>query len=80
MADREGADVRTAAEAKDDQPVNDTINLVSGDFWGRDSHAELRWMCDNAPVYWDPAGEAGSRRDVRTGSARGAAVVSRGPS
>ncbi|MEV5750728.1 cytochrome P450 [Actinoallomurus sp. NPDC052308] len=37
-----------------EQPVNDAINLTSGDFWGRNPHAELRWMRENAPVYWDP--------------------------
>ncbi|TDB90965.1 cytochrome P450, partial [Actinomadura sp. 7K534] len=42
---------------RDEQPVNDTINLVSGAFWGRDPHAELRWIRENAPVYWDPHGE-----------------------
>ena len=41
---------------RSDQPVNDAINLVSGDFWGRDPHPELRWMRENAPVYWDPHG------------------------
>ncbi|GAA3227017.1 cytochrome P450 [Actinocorallia longicatena] len=35
-------------------PVNDSINLISGDFWGRDPHDELLWMRENAPVYWDP--------------------------
>jgi cytochrome P450 family 142 subfamily A polypeptide 1 len=38
------------------QPVNEKINLVSGEFWGRDPHAELRWIRENAPVYWDPRG------------------------
>ncbi|TDE20095.1 cytochrome P450 [Actinomadura sp. 6K520] len=33
------------------------MNLVSGAFWGRDPHAELRWIRENAPVYWDPHGE-----------------------
>ncbi|MCO5974947.1 cytochrome P450 [Actinoallomurus soli] len=37
-----------------EQPVNDAINLTSGEFWGRDPHAELRWMRENSPVYWDP--------------------------
>ncbi|XVQ08284.1 cytochrome P450 [Spirillospora sp. CA-255316] len=40
-----------------DHPVNDAINLVSGEFWGRDPHDELRWMRENAPVYRD--GNAG---------------------
>lgn len=46
-----------AITPRSDLPVNDTINLVSGAFWGRDPHAELRWIRDNAPVYWDPHGE-----------------------
>ncbi|GAA0942910.1 cytochrome P450 [Actinocorallia libanotica] len=37
-----------------DQPVNDAINLISGEFWGRNPHDELRWIRENAPVYWDP--------------------------
>ncbi|MEO3783673.1 cytochrome P450 [Actinocorallia sp. B10E7] len=39
-----------------EQPVNDAINLVSGEFWGRNPHDEFRWMRQNAPVYWDPHG------------------------
>ncbi len=31
----------------------DTINLLSGDFWGRNPHDELAWLRNNAPVYWD---------------------------
>src|SRR6476469_6886857 len=31
------------------------INLLSGDFWGRNPHAELSWLRANAPVYWDAA-------------------------
>jgi cholest-4-en-3-one 26-monooxygenase len=34
--------------------VNDAINLTSGEFWGRNPHPEMRWMRENAPVYWDP--------------------------
>ncbi|MFC5751873.1 cytochrome P450 [Actinomadura rugatobispora] len=51
-----------------DHPVNDAINLVSGEFWGRDPHEELRWMRENAPVYRDEnAGVWGISRhaDVR---------------
>jgi cytochrome P450 family 142 subfamily A polypeptide 1 len=29
------------------------INLLSGDFWGRNPHDELAWMRANEPVYWD---------------------------
>ncbi|ACY98141.1 MULTISPECIES: cytochrome P450 [Thermomonospora] len=36
-----------------DHPVNDAINLLSGEFWGRNPHEELRWMRQNAPVYYD---------------------------
>ena len=31
------------------------VNLLSGDFWGRNSHDELSWLRANAPVYWDEA-------------------------
>lgn len=36
-----------------DHPTRDDIDLVSGEFWGRDPHDEMRWMRENAPVYWD---------------------------
>ncbi|MGI8335576.1 cytochrome P450 [Actinomadura scrupuli] len=36
-----------------DHPTNQAINLISGEFWGRDPHDELRWMRENAPVYHD---------------------------
>lgn len=39
-----------------DQPVNAAINLISGEFWGRNPHEELTWMRRNAPVYWDANG------------------------
>ncbi len=29
------------------------IDIVSGDFWGRDPHDDLAWMRSNAPVYFD---------------------------
>jgi cytochrome P450 family 142 subfamily A polypeptide 1 len=29
------------------------INLLSGDFWGRNPHDELAWLRANAPVWWD---------------------------
>jgi cytochrome P450 family 142 subfamily A polypeptide 1 len=38
---------------KGDHPVNPAIDLVSGEFWGRNPHEELSWLRDNAPVYWD---------------------------
>jgi cytochrome P450 family 142 subfamily A polypeptide 1 len=34
-------------------PTRDDIDLVAGEFWGRDPHEEMAWMRSNAPVYWD---------------------------
>jgi cytochrome P450 family 142 subfamily A polypeptide 1 len=31
------------------------IDLVSGDFWGRNPHDAMTWMRANEPVYWDGA-------------------------
>jgi cytochrome P450 family 142 subfamily A polypeptide 1 len=33
------------------------INLVSGDFWGRNPHEELAWLRRHDPVYWDKQGQ-----------------------
>ena len=33
------------------------VALVSGDFWGRNPHAELEWLRRNDPVHWDEAGQ-----------------------
>jgi cytochrome P450 family 142 subfamily A polypeptide 1 len=33
------------------------INLVSGDFWGRNPHPELAWLRQHDPVYWDARGQ-----------------------
>src|ERR1700694_5373162 len=33
------------------------INLLSGDFWGRNPHEELAWMRTHAPVYWDESSQ-----------------------
>jgi cytochrome P450 family 142 subfamily A polypeptide 1 len=33
------------------------INLVSGDFWGRNPHEELAWLRRHDPVYWDDQGQ-----------------------
>jgi cytochrome P450 family 142 subfamily A polypeptide 1 len=33
--------------------MDPTIDLCAGEFWGRDPHDELRWLRENAPVYWD---------------------------
>jgi cholest-4-en-3-one 26-monooxygenase len=32
------------------------INLVSGDFWGRNPYEELAWLRRHDPVYWDEQG------------------------
>jgi len=34
-----------------DEPV--AVDLVSGEFWGRDPHPELAWMREHSPVHWD---------------------------
>ena len=34
-------------------PDRPNIDLVSGDFWGRNPHDELTWMRQNDPVYFD---------------------------
>ncbi|MEO5873597.1 MAG: cytochrome P450 [Streptosporangiaceae bacterium] len=39
-----------------EQSSNDSINLISGEFWGRNPQEELRWMREQAPVYWDGNG------------------------
>ncbi|HVV35770.1 MAG TPA: cytochrome P450 [Acidimicrobiales bacterium] len=36
-----------------DHLTRDDIDLVSGEFWGRNPHAELAWMRAHTPVYWD---------------------------
>ena len=33
------------------------IDLVSGDFWGRNPHDEMAWMREHAPVYFDEKNE-----------------------
>jgi cytochrome P450 family 142 subfamily A polypeptide 1 len=38
---------------KGDHPIHPDVDLVSGEFWGRNPHEELRWLRENAPVYWD---------------------------
>jgi cytochrome P450 family 142 subfamily A polypeptide 1 len=34
--------------------VEDLIDLVDGEFWGRNPHAELTWLREHAPVWRDP--------------------------
>ena len=36
-----------------DHDTREDIQLVSGEFWGHNPHEELRWMRQQAPVYWD---------------------------
>ncbi len=36
-----------------DHPVHPDIDFVSGAFWERDPHAELSWLRQHAPVYFD---------------------------
>lgn len=38
-------------------PRNDAIRLTDGRFYGDGPHENLRWMRENAPVYWDEAGQ-----------------------
>lgn len=38
-------------------PHNPDIRLLDGDWYAADPHPHWRWMRENAPVYWDPAGE-----------------------
>jgi cytochrome P450 family 142 subfamily A polypeptide 1 len=40
-------------EVPGDHPVHPGIDLVSGEFWGRNPHPELTWLRANAPVYFD---------------------------
>jgi cytochrome P450 family 142 subfamily A polypeptide 1 len=38
-------------------------SIVSGAFWGRNPHGELRWLREHDPVYWDePGGVRGITR------------------
>src|SRR3954468_5421145 len=43
-----------ATPMTDIRPPQDSI--VSGAFWGRNPHGELRWLRENDPVYWDEDG------------------------
>jgi cytochrome P450 family 142 subfamily A polypeptide 1 len=36
-----------------DHPRRDDVDLVSGQFWGREPHDVFTWMRANAPVYYD---------------------------
>ncbi len=37
--------------------MEDRIDLVDGEFWGRFPEEELTWLRTNAPVWWDPRNE-----------------------
>ena len=39
-----------------DHPTNPAVRLTDGAFYGNDPHPHLQWMRENAPVYWDEAG------------------------
>jgi cytochrome P450 family 142 subfamily A polypeptide 1 len=40
-----------------DHPTRDATRLTDGAFYGNDPHPHLTWMRENAPVYWDEAGQ-----------------------
>jgi cytochrome P450 family 142 subfamily A polypeptide 1 len=37
----------------DERVTKPDIDLVSGDFWGRNPHEAMTWMRANEPVFWD---------------------------
>ena len=39
-----------------DHPTHPAVRLTDGAFYGNDPHPHLKWMRENAPVYWDAAG------------------------
>jgi len=40
-----------------DHPLNPAVRLTDGAFYGNDPHQNLKWLRENAPVYWDEAGQ-----------------------
>ncbi|MFP6600870.1 MAG: cytochrome P450 [Deltaproteobacteria bacterium] len=38
-------------------PTNPDVRLTDGNFYARDPHPQFTWMRENAPVYWDEAGQ-----------------------
>lgn len=38
-------------------PRNPEIRLTDGEFYAADPHSRFAWMRENAPVYWDEAGQ-----------------------
>lgn len=37
-------------------PVNPEVRLTDGEFYAEDPHPRLKWIRENAPVYWDEGG------------------------
>ncbi len=37
-------------------PVNPEVRLTDGEFYAKDPHPHLKWIRENAPVYWDEGG------------------------
>ena len=51
---------RTPNRSHDDHHrTQPDLSIVSGDFWGRNPHDELRWLREHDPVYWDGGGRLG---------------------
>ena len=40
-----------------DHPTHPEIRLMDGSWYAEDPHPHWRWMRENAPVYWDEAGQ-----------------------
>jgi cytochrome P450 family 142 subfamily A polypeptide 1 len=57
-------------------PTRSDIDLISGAFWGRDPHDEMRWMRENAPVYWDGRAWGITRHDDLKATSRDPATFS----
>ena len=38
-------------------PMNPSITLLDGAFYGNDPHPLFAWMRENAPLYWDDDGQ-----------------------
>jgi len=38
-------------------PTNPNVRIVDGEFYAQDPHPHLQWMRENAPLYWDDAGQ-----------------------
>jgi cytochrome P450 family 142 subfamily A polypeptide 1 len=40
-----------------DHPTNPAVRLTDGAFYANDPHPHFEWLRENAPVYWDEAGQ-----------------------